>query len=337
MVPSLSVCAFAFGLCFRLGSHSPASICGSFLFLARAFVGVSWGFVTCLRCLAGRGPMLSAFAFVFGFWLRSRLCLRYQLLHLFSTRAFVVRRVPSLLLPAARVSAFRLVSLLSACAFAACAFAACAFDLGLCFCTRLVLLHSACAFALGLCLRFSVLVFFRLLTSTFSLDPVFVRHLRFSGLWPRFNIFVSSALDILFYLFFAGYCILRPTVIIWVPVFLIFIYFTSTFYDNPGHDLWGRRVWRSIIAFNSLLALKSIARILPLHCLVLDWVIGSRWSIDAVIGMLCPWIFIQPLSYCGWSRYIKYLVQQKVTSCCCCLSLASCECSCTNKLKQCCS
>jgi hypothetical protein len=76
-----------------------------------------------------------------------------------------------------------------------------------------------------LCLRFSVLVFFRLLSSTFSLDPVFVRHLRFSGLWPRFNIFVSSALDILFYLFFAGYCILRPTVIIWVPVFLIFIFF----------------------------------------------------------------------------------------------------------------
>ena len=70
----------------------------------------------------------SAFGFVLGFWLRSRLCLRYQLLHLFSTRAFVVRRVPSLLLPAARVSAFRLVSLLSACAF----------DLGLCFCTRLV-------------------------------------------------------------------------------------------------------------------------------------------------------------------------------------------------------
>jgi hypothetical protein len=186
-----------------------------------------------------------------------------------------------------------------------------------------------------LCLRFSVLVFFRLLSSTFSLDPVFVRHLRFSGLWPRFNIFVSSAVDIYIFIF-AGYCILRPTVvIIWVPVFLIFIYFTSTFYDNPGHDLWGRRVWRSIIAFSSLLALKSIARILPLHCLVLDWVIGSRWSIDAVIGILCPWIFIQPLSYCGWSRYIKYLVQQKVTSCCCCLSLASCECSCTNK--QCCS
>jgi hypothetical protein len=118
-----------------------------------------------------------------------------------------------------------------------------------------------------LCLRFSVLVFFRLLSSTFSLDPVFVRHLRFSGLWPRFNIFVSSALDILFYLFFAGYCILRPTVIIWVPVFLILIFFTSTCYYNPVSCSVGSQSLVQYFGVHVLLVLTSIIRPLRWPCI----------------------------------------------------------------------
>ena len=124
----------AFGLCFHLGSRSPASIRGSFSFSACAFVGVSWGLVTCFRCSAGRGPLPSAFAFVFGFWLRSRF------LASFSAFAFVFDSCfccPSACLryscPLRVFPRFRLVPLLSAYAFAACAF-----DLGLCFCSRLV-------------------------------------------------------------------------------------------------------------------------------------------------------------------------------------------------------
>ena len=241
----------AFGLCFHLGSRSPASIRGSFSFSACAFVGASWGLVTCFRCSAGRGPLPSAFAFVFGFWLRSRLLASFSALPSLSAFAFVFDSCfccPSACLryscPLRVFPRFRLVPLLSAYAFA------------------------ACAFDLGLCLRFYVLVFFRLLSSTFSLDPVFVRHLRFSGLWPRFNIFVSSALDILFYLFFAGYCILRPTVvIIWVPVFLIFIFFTSTCYYNPVSCSVGSQSLVQYFGVHVLLVLTSIIRPLRWPCI----------------------------------------------------------------------
>ena len=74
--------------------------------------------------------------------------------------------------------------------------------LGLCLCFRLVISLSACDFALGSRLVPSSVR--PVIPSTFSLDPVFVRHLRSSGFWPRFNIcFVSSFISLGYFVLFS--------------------------------------------------------------------------------------------------------------------------------------